>query len=177
MRKWALLLTLFMACSNDQVKPPPGPPIKPTTTTTSTTPTANALSTAVTSTSMPSTVPPAPLTFPNEGNWGDAPLTDILCPRLRHPAHHFPCPSPQSQMEAAPAAPVTDVQACIARYESDNGLTSPNIFQFKQGTWESFGGTGSPETATRAEQDRVFHATWRNGAGKSHWLAQQGRCF
>lgn len=71
---------------------------------------------------------------------------------------------------------VDELQECIARWESENGATDSNVYQFVQSTWESYGGVGDPADATLAEQNRIFDLAWAD-AGPAHWTAQRGRCF
>lgn len=78
----------------------------------------------------------------------------------------------RSRQVVAPVGPAS----CIARYESEHGRTSSNIYQFQQGTWRAYGGVGTPGGASRAEQDAVFNRAWAD-AGPQHWAAQRGRCF
>lgn len=121
-----------------------------------------------------------------------APPAPILCPGLPHPGHHEPCPGtrarapratagkgsfPAGRADLAASAPRSSgPRSCIARYESEHGLTSPNVFQFEQGTWDAYGGTGSPGSASMSEQNAVFDRAWAD-AGPQHWAAQRGRCF
>ena len=42
-------------------------------------------------------------------------------------------------------------------------------WQFSQSTWESVGGTGRPDQASEAEQDRRASILWDNGNGAGHW--------
>lgn len=74
-----------------------------------------------------------------------------------------------------PPRNTTTLVGCIAYYESTWGL-DPNVFQFTQGTWEAYGGTGSPSNASYSVQERMFWLAWED-AGHHHWAAQKGRCF
>ena len=55
----------------------------------------------------------------------------------------------------------------------DYGAVNPNghygAWQFSQSTWESVGGTGRPDQASPAEQDRRAAILWDGGNGASHW--------
>lgn len=91
-------------------------------------------------------------------------------------------PRPAQTEQSAPGTTIlrdtsdSTVRSCIARYESGNGASSSNVYQFTQTTWRVYGGTGSPENASLAEQNRIFDLAWAD-AGRSHWAAQRGRCF
>lgn len=74
-----------------------------------------------------------------------------------------------------PPRNTTTLVGCIAYYESTWGK-DPNVFQFTQGTWRSYGGEGSPEKASYQRQEEVFWLAWKDN-GKHHWAAQKGRCF
>jgi hypothetical protein len=74
-----------------------------------------------------------------------------------------------------PPRNTTTLVGCIAFYESTWGK-DPNVFQFTQGTWEAYGGTGSPSNASYSHQEEIFWLAWED-AGHHHWLAQKGRCF
>jgi hypothetical protein len=74
-----------------------------------------------------------------------------------------------------PPRNTTTLVGCIAYYESTWG-EDPNVFQFTQGTWRAYGGTGSASSAPYSEQLTVFWAAWEDD-GKHHWAAQKGRCF
>lgn len=122
----------------------------------------------------------------------DTPVTvpqePILCERYSHPLHHYTCSEADaiavSESEITDYMPTpspvyssdSELQNCIARYESENGSTSSNVYQFEPGTWEAYGGTGSAETAPMSEQNEVFDRAWADG-GEQHWAAQSGRCF
>jgi hypothetical protein len=100
------------------------------------------------------TEPPPPTT--------DAPTTTVydwgpvLCPRLRHPAHHEPCPvTTTTEARQAPvavrtpvAAPADDVWWALALCEDggrnrDFGPYS-GYFHFLPSTYHANGGTGQP---------------------------------
>lgn len=177
--KLLLASVLFAACSAESPSPSPQPrtvppeTTLPPTSTTTTTPVESPSMESSPSTSSSTTVPPLSSPIPEE---------PILCPDYPHPYHHLTCEVAGAQAEAATAPPPaqpqsydSDLQACIAHYESTSGL-HPNIYQFEQGTWEAYGGTGSPSNASKAEQDRIFWLAWED-AGEHHWLAQKGRCF
>lgn len=118
----------------------------------------------------------------------------ITCPGYGHPTHHLSCdeaaaavarrapvdydvPSPQSRSTgrgSEPAGgdtPPDSVKQC----ESGGSYTAVNpnghygAWQFSQSTWESVGGTGRPDHASPAEQDRRAAILWNGGAGASHW--------
>jgi hypothetical protein len=74
-----------------------------------------------------------------------------------------------------PPRNTTTLVGCIAYYESTWGK-DPNVFQFTQGTWETYGGTGSPSRASYATQEKIFWIAWEDD-GHHHWAAQKGRCF
>lgn len=70
---------------------------------------------------------------------------------------------------------ITSLVGCIAFYESTWG-EDPNVFQFTQGTWEAYGGVGSPSLASYSRQEVIFWLAWEDD-GQHHWAAQKGRCF
>ncbi len=74
-----------------------------------------------------------------------------------------------------PPRNTTTLVGCIAYYESTWGK-DPNVFQFTQGTWENYGGVGSPSRASYATQEKIFWLAWEDD-GYHHWAAQKGRCF
>jgi hypothetical protein len=69
----------------------------------------------------------------------------------------------------------TTLIGCISYYESTWGK-DPNVFQFTQGTWEAYGGVGSPSNASYSRQETIFWIAWEDD-GPHHWAAQKGRCF
>lgn len=69
----------------------------------------------------------------------------------------------------------TTLVGCISYYESRWG-EDPNVFQFTQGTWEHYGGRGSPSLASYSTQEAIFWVAWEDD-GPHHWAAQKGRCF
>lgn len=69
----------------------------------------------------------------------------------------------------------TTLVGCISYYESTWGV-DPNVFQFTQGTWEAYGGVGSPSRAPYSKQEAIFWIAWEDD-GPHHWAAQKGRCF
>lgn len=71
----------------------------------------------------------------------------------------------------------SDLLACLKRYESGNGSGSANLYQFDQSTWESAGGTGTPDNASASEQDAVAQNWIDEGHLRQAWAAQRGRCF
>ena len=182
MRKWTrktsklkLLLAsvLFAACNESTPSSFPLPQTVPFETTTpsssssTTTPVESPSPTVPSIPQSPETSSPETVAEPVE------PQEPILCPEVGHPAHHQPCEVAEQPEPVVPGS--SELQACIAHYESTSGL-HPNIYQFEQGTWEAYGGTGTPSTASKAEQDAVFWRAWED-AGEHHWLAQKGRCF
>lgn len=70
---------------------------------------------------------------------------------------------------------ITSLVGCISYYESTWGK-DPNVFQFTQGTWEAYGGVGSPSNASYSRQEAIFWIAWEDD-GPHHWAAQKGRCF
>lgn len=116
----------------------------------------------------------------------------ITCPGYGHPLHHLTCdeaatranpsadaPSPQARTTRPAAAPRRASGGTPPEYvkqcESggDYGAVNPNghygAWQFSQGTWNSVGGTGRPDQASPAEQDRRAAMLWDGGRGASHW--------
>lgn len=69
----------------------------------------------------------------------------------------------------------TSLVGCISYYESTWGK-DPNVFQFTQGTWETYGGVGLPSNASYSRQETIFWIAWEDD-GPNHWAAQKGRCF
>ncbi len=128
----------------------------------------------------------------------DDPSGPILCPALRHPAHHKPCPSPvatnptptppnsTSTVSAPDPAPLpataSALLACIrsfeqgaAGYATDTGNTFYGAYQFTLGTWRSVGGTGNPADAPPEEQDdRAWKLYLRDGLGP--WPTPAVKC-
>ena len=180
--KLLLASVLFAACSADPSLSPQPRTVPPETSQPSTS-TSIGPADAFPSTTVLSE--PSPTTVPSTTPTTALPQAEpILCDSYPHPYHHLTCEVAGAQAEAAtaPSAPPaqpqsydSELQACIAHYESMSGL-HPNIYQFQQGTWEAYGGTGSPSNASKAEQDRIFWLAWED-AGEHHWLAQKGRCF
>ncbi len=171
MRRLAPVLLLLTACTSSDNSIPSAyveettPSSAPTTTEASTT------TVAVTTTEAPSTTAVTSVEQP------------ILCPGLRHPAHHYPCPvdttaAPRRTATTA-AASAASAQGAppdyIAQCESggDPRAINPNghygKWQFSQSTWESVGGTGRPDQASEAEQDKRAAILWNGGKGASHW--------
>lgn len=85
-------------------------------------------------------------------------------------------PESRSSGSDGPPRNTTTLVGCIAYYESTWGDSSSNVFQFVQGTWNAYGGTGSPGNAPYWRQEEVFWAAWEDD-GHHHWAAQKGRCF
>lgn len=168
--------------------------------TSSTIPVDTSTTTVITTHPEPTTttiieVVPPPVTVPQE---------PILCERHSHPLHHRTCEEADAYIAAkkktaattiTPATVVTgprnsdhsptpsliyssdsELKNCIAKWESENGRTSSNVYQFEPGTWAAYGGTGSASNASMSEQNAVFDRAWADG-GEGHWAAQKGRCF
>lgn len=178
------------ACSSNTTKVTPSP----TTSTTIESPSTTSSSTTTSTTEIPVTTTPVEPPAPQSNM---EPTEPILCDRYRHPLHHLTCEqadvaadkkkiastasnapatTPRSSTPAPTPTSSSALQDCIARYESENGRTSSNQYQFVQGTWAAYGGTGSAENATMSEQNAVFDRAWADG-GEQHWAAQKGRCF
>lgn len=186
--KWLLSASVLLVISTQCFFPEqktPGTTAQSAPVFTSTTqPVVSSLPLIPEATTISSTTPQT--TDPSTSTSLSTPVTEpILCPRYSHPLHHLPCEEADARQTATTvgqksAAPVVqaggeELRACIAHYESTSGL-DPNVYQFTQGTWEAYGGKGSPSNASYAEQTRVFWLAW-NDAGHWHWLAQKGRCF
>lgn len=158
------------------------------TTTTALTTTTTAPEPTTTTTTEPAPEPePEPTTVPEP----------ILCPGLRHPAHHQPCPpTPTTSARTAatrppaPAAPAGGLLDCLAHYESTNGAGSSNIYQYDTGTWAAAFDAAvaqglipattpftSAGAAPRWVQDAATQAWINAGHLRQAWLAQAGRCF
>lgn len=118
----------------------------------------------------------------------------IRCPGYPHPLHHLSCaeakaatarrapvdydaPSPQSKtVGRGSEPPAGDTPPdYVKQCESGGSYTAVNpnghygAWQFSQSTWESVGGSGRPDRATPAEQDKRAAILWAGGAGASHW--------
>lgn len=100
----------------------------------------------------------------------ESPSTTIVQPR---PAQREVFEPPTTILRDASGL---TLQNCIAYWESGNGTTSSNQFQFTLGTWHTYGGTGDPEDAEFSTQVRIFWIAWADD-GPHHWAAQKGRCF
>lgn len=63
----------------------------------------------------------------------------------------------------------------VKQCESGGDYTAVNpnghygAWQFSQSTWNSVGGTGRPDQASPAEQDKRAAILWNGGKGASHW--------
>jgi peptidoglycan hydrolase-like protein with peptidoglycan-binding domain len=64
----------------------------------------------------------------------------------------------------------------IVRCESGGNYRAYNpssgaggAYQILPSTWRAYGGSGSPHTASKAEQDRVAARIWAGGSGRSQW--------
>lgn len=118
----------------------------------------------------PETGPEATTTSVTPKTIPESPSTSIVQPR---PAQReVSSPSTTILVDMSDLA----LQNCIAYWESGNGTTSNNQFQFTLGTWHTYGGTGDPEYASFATQVRIFWIAWADD-GHHHWAAQKGRCF
>jgi hypothetical protein len=76
---------------------------------------------------------------------------------------------------SGPPRNTSTLVGCIAFYESTWG-EDPNVFQFTLGTWQAYGGKGSPSAASYEYQEQIFWKAWEDD-GYHHWAAQKGRCF
>jgi LysM repeat protein len=88
-----------------------------------------------------------------------------------------PVPKPKPQVTYTPPAPVRAAasggfQACVAWRESGNGQ-NPNVYGFLDSTWHSLGLSGSPSTASRAQQDAAFAQLYAK-AGTVPWAPYDG---
>lgn len=66
----------------------------------------------------------------------------------------------------------TDIVMCESNgdYGAYNSSSAAGgAYQILPSTWEAYGGTGSPHTASPAEQDAVAARIWNGGAGRSQW--------
>lgn len=153
--------------------------------------------TTIAPTTTTSTMAPSTTTTIVPGSAND-PWGPIKCANVPHPAHHKPCVTAQraKTVQAAPSTRVTprqpkivrsapsgDLLGCLRHYESTNGATSSNLYQFQSGTWESAGEAagstykGSASNASKAEQDKRAAAIIARDGVQGHWAAQKGRCF
>lgn len=106
----------------------------------------------------------------------DTTVTTRVVRRTTTTEPYIPIPAPvEISGGDGPPRNKTTLIGCIAFYESTWGA-DPNVFQFTQGTWNAYGGTGSPSNAPYWRQEQVFWLAWED-AGHHHWLAQKGRCF
>lgn len=113
-------------------------------------------------------------------DWGP-----VLCPRLRHPAHHEPCPVTTSPATVAP--PVAGTGACggdlppcwVMNRESGGdptvwnrqGSGASGKWQVMPGTWAGYGGYSAAAYAPESVQDEFARRLWAGGAGCAHWSA------
>lgn len=85
-------------------------------------------------------------------------------------ASSAPRPTPSSG-QASGSLPPKRVSDCESG--GDPTAVNPNghygKWQFSQSTWESVGGTGRPDQASEAEQDKRASILWDNGNGSGHW--------
>ncbi|HET6689861.1 MAG TPA: transglycosylase family protein, partial [Miltoncostaeaceae bacterium] len=87
-------------------------------------------------------------------------------------------PAPAQAPESRAAAPSGDVASHLARIAQCESGGNPRAvsasgqyrgkYQFDQGTWEAYGGTGDPAAAPEAEQDRVAAALYA-ARGPAPW--------
>jgi hypothetical protein len=154
----AAFALLGVSCSPIQTKTATKPPVPAQPSTTA------SISLDVTSSVDPTTVPPTTAT----------PAPPTPPPPTAAPA---PAPAPvppptihQQQVAAAPArsGSSSGFQACVAVRESGNGSGSSNIYGFLQSTWSSLGLSGSPGSASRAQQDAAFAMLYAKD-GKAPW--------
>ena len=87
------------------------------------------------------------------------------------PIHHENVTTLPTQAYTAPA--YGGFQACVAQRESGNGSGSGNIYGFLQSTWNSLGLSGSPGSASRAQQDAAFQKLYAKD-GTSPWSPYDG---
>jgi len=64
-------------------------------------------------------------------------------------------------------------QACVMFRESTNGAGSSNLYGILPSTWSSLGLSGSPYTASRAQQDAAFQQLYAKD-GTSPWSRYDG---
>lgn len=172
LRRFAPVLLLLTACTSSDNSIPSAHVEESTSSSAPTTTEASTTTIEVTiTTEAPSTTAVTSVELP------------ILCPGLRHPAHHYPCPvdttAAPRRTPATTAASTASVQGAppdyIAQCESggDPRAVNPNghygKWQFSQSTWESVGGTGRPDQASEVEQDKRAAILWNGGKGASHW--------
>lgn len=92
-------------------------------------------------------------------------------------------PRPAQREVSAPPATILEIVqsstllSCLKQWESGDGATSDNLYQFDQATWEAAGGTGSPDNASEGTQDAVAQNWIDQGYLRQAWAAQRGRCF
>lgn len=123
----------------------------------------------VTTTTEPA---PEPTTTTTAYDWGP-----VLCPRLRHPAHHEPCPPTTTEVQPAPAAvrtaaPVDDIWWALALCEDggrnrDFGPYS-GYFHFLPSTYRANGGSGQP-SADDYETQKAVAQTLQAREGWAPW--------
>lgn len=92
-------------------------------------------------------------------------------PTFKNPAAGYE----EGSSESASAIPA-ELEA-IAQCESGGDYRAVNSssgaggkYQFLPSTWASVGGTGLPQDASPAEQDKRALILWDGGAGRSHWV-------
>lgn len=110
--------------------------------------------------------------------------------------HHTTAPNPDEDRAQRAERPSrgSKYQRCILHRESRSTNPAPNgsgasgYYQFTPIAWDAtVTRMGKPEwagrhayTFTRAQQDAVYHAAWRQGNGKFYWSARWGApyaCF
>jgi hypothetical protein len=64
-------------------------------------------------------------------------------------------------------------QSCVAYRESGDGAYSSDIYGFLPSTWASLGLSGSPYTASRAQQDAAFQLLYARD-GTAPWAPYDG---
>ena len=174
MRRFAPVLLLMTAACTSSDNSIPSAYVEESTSSSAPSPTTTIEVT--TTTEVPTTTTEAPTTTAvTSVEW------PILCPGLRHPAHHEPCPvdvtaAPRrTSATTAQTRSTSDELASIRACESGGDYTavSPSgqyrgAYQFDQPTWESVGGSGDPAAASVAEQDMRAQMLM-DSRGRSPW--------
>lgn len=130
-------------------------------------------STTTTSIEVTTTVPETTTTEP----YVETTVTTQYVPKTTTTKPYVDTTTPKVIISGTDGPPhnTTTLIGCISWYESNWGA-DPNVFQFTQGTWEAYGGTGSPSNASYSVQEAIFWLAWADD-GPHHWAAQKGRCF
>lgn len=91
----------------------------------------------------------------------------------RRPAARSAAPTPR----ASGGTPPEYVKQCESGgdYRAINPNGHYGAWQFSQSTWEAVGGTGRPDQASPAEQDRRAAILWNGGSGAGHWSCARAR--